>query len=117
MDFWTRLDNLIASHEIVIDRLKGSTHPRYPELVYPLDYGYLKNASGGDGNEVDVWRGSLKDNQLVAIVCTVDTKKSDTEIKLIMGCTNDELGIVNRFHNENDYMSGIVIRRDEAQKT
>lgn len=85
MDFWIRLDNLIASNKIVIDRPKGSSHPRYPELMYPLDYGYLKETSGGDGKEIDVWRGSLKDSRLVAIACTVDTLKRDTEVKLLIG--------------------------------
>ncbi|MFC1952508.1 inorganic pyrophosphatase [Chloroflexota bacterium] len=112
MDFWTRLDNLIASHKIVIDRPKGSRHPRYPELVYPLDYGYLAETSGGDGNEIDVWRGSLKDSLLVAVACTVDTRKGDTELKLLIDCTDSDVDIIYRFHNENQYMSGIIIKRE-----
>ena len=110
MDFWTRLDNLIASKDIVIDRPKGTAHPKYPEILYPLDYGYLKDTSAGDGNEVDVWRGSRKDISLNALICTVDIMKNDTEIKLLVGCTEEEIDIVNTFHN-NEYMSGIVIKR------
>ncbi len=110
MDFWIRLDNLIASNEIVIDRSKGSTHPNYPEIIYPIDYGYLKGTSSGDGNEIDVWRGSMEDKRLRAIVCTVDLVKRDTEVKLLIGCTEDEINIVNDFHN-NNYMSGIIIKR------
>jgi inorganic pyrophosphatase len=116
MDFWTRLDILVSSHEVVIDRRKGAAHPRYPELVYPLDYGFLQGTSGGDGNEVDVWRGSITPAQLVAVVCTVDTLKGDAEIKLLLGCTDDEIGIVTRFHNGNDYMSGIVVKREGNER-
>jgi inorganic pyrophosphatase len=112
MNFWLRLDDLIASNEIIIDRPKGSAHPTYSEIVYPLDYGYLECTSGGDGNEIDVWQGSMKDNLLVAIVCTVDTKKNDAEIKLLIGCTDDEIDLVARFHNDNEYMSGIVVKRE-----
>ncbi|MEE8414279.1 MAG: hypothetical protein V3R96_06980 [Dehalococcoidales bacterium] len=112
MDFWKRLDNLIASHEIVIDRPKGSTHPRYPKSVYPLDYGYLNETSGGDGNEIDVWRGSIKDGLLMGIVCTVDTHKGDAELKLLIGCTDSEIDIIYRFHNGGEYMSGIIIKRE-----
>jgi len=111
MDFWTRLDNLIASQELVIDRPKGGTHPRYPDLVYPLDYGYLKSTSGGDGNEIDVWRGSIPNGLLVGIVCTVDTKKKDAEIKLLIGCTEAEIGYVERVYNDHSDMSGFTIRR------
>jgi len=111
--FWTRMDNLIASNEIIIDRPKDSTHPKYPEIVYPLDYGYLKGTSSGDGNEIDVWQGSMADKKLVAIVCTVDMWKRDAEIKLLVGCTNDEMHTIHRFHNSHGSMSGIIIKRDE----
>lgn len=33
MSFWTKLDQLIASHEIIIDRPKSSAHPRFPDMI------------------------------------------------------------------------------------
>jgi inorganic pyrophosphatase len=107
--FWERLKLLLESSELVIDRPKGSAHPKYPEIIFPLDYGYLKNTSGGDGNEVDVWRGSLKDNRLDAIACTMDLLKRDVEIKLIVGCTEDEIEKIHQFH-QNPFMSAMIIR-------
>lgn len=109
--FWLRLDELIKSSEIVIDRPKGSRHPRYPDLIFPLDYGYLKGTIGGDGDGIDVWQGTVAHHKLTAIACTVDMKKRDGEIKLIIGCTDEEIAIVRDFHN-NLYQSGIIIRRD-----
>ncbi len=111
MDFWERLDSLFASNEVIIDRPKGSVHPVHSEIVYPLDYGYLKNVSGGDGNELDVWQGSISDGRLVGVVFAVDTLKNDAEVKLIIGCNDEEINIINEFHNSSRYMSGIVIRR------
>jgi inorganic pyrophosphatase len=111
MDFWTRLDKLLNSSELVIDRPKGSNHPKYPNIIYPLDYGYLSGTSGGNGKEIDVWCGSGISRNLVAIVCTVDTLKNDTELKLLLGCTEEEIEIVNQFHNDNQYMSGLIIKR------
>ena len=110
VEFWTRLDELIAGNRLVLDRPRGSRHPKYPEVIYPLDYGYLEGTSGGDGNEVDVWRGSMRESSLVGIVCTVDVLKQDSEIKLMVGCTADEMDTIFRFLN-NDYMSAIVISR------
>ena len=52
--FWNHLTELVRSHPIVIDRPKGTTHPRYPSFYYPLDYGYLDGTSGGDGQAIDV---------------------------------------------------------------
>ncbi len=40
--FWTALSNLVRSATLRVDRPKGSRHPRYPDRVYPLDYGYLE---------------------------------------------------------------------------
>ncbi len=111
MKFWTILDHLLASHEIVIDRPKGSHHPRFPEMIYPIDYGYLKGTSSGDGNEIDIFRGSQGENRLVAVICTVDTTKKDTEMKLIIGCTDEEIAIIERFFNSKAFGAGLVIKR------
>lgn len=109
--FWTRLDELIKSSEIVIDRPKGTPHPRYPDLIFPLDYGYLKGTTGGDGDGIDVWMGTAPNRKLTAIGCTVDMKKRDAEIKLLIGCTEAEIAIVEKCHNNLD-ISGIIIRRE-----
>ena len=33
-EFWSHLDMLVASSEIIIDRPKGSIHPKYPDFIY-----------------------------------------------------------------------------------
>ena len=57
-EFWELLDKLVENSEIVIDRPKGSAHPRYPEFVYKVDYGYLKDTNSMDKDGIDVWVGS-----------------------------------------------------------
>jgi inorganic pyrophosphatase len=96
--FWTHLETLIQSAELVIDRPKGSAHPRDASVMYPLDYGYLKGTSGSDGEGIDVWQGSLPNRHLDAVVCTVDLAKRDAEIKLLLGCTADEKKTICVFH-------------------
>jgi len=108
--FWERLDSLLKNNKVVIDRPKDSHHPKYQEVVYPIDYGYLEGTNGGDGNDIDVWVGSQKEKTLDAIVCTVDMLKKDTEIKLLLGCTDHEKKIIINFHN-NKYMSGILLKK------
>jgi len=110
-DFWLALDKLVADSEIVIDRSKGSAHPRYPDFIYPLDYGYLKGTTAMDGDGVDVWRGSNFIGELDAIMCIVDLVKRDSEIKLLIGCTEDEKAQVYQVHNETEFMKGVLIRR------
>jgi len=113
VDFWQALDMLVAESEIVIDRPKGSRHPKYPDCVYPLDYGYLKNTSSMDGNGIDVWRGTGGD-KIDAIICTVDLLKRDSEIKILVGCTEEEKRLaIPDYEN----MKGILIRRETGGST
>jgi len=83
-NFWVYLDELIAQSKIIIDRPKGSVHPRYPQIVYELDYGYLDGTKSSDNEGIDVWLGTGAEQKLDAIVCTVDLVKKDSEIKLFL---------------------------------
>lgn len=38
-----------------IDRPLGSAHPRHPEMIYPINYGYVDGVFAGDGAEQDVY--------------------------------------------------------------
>ena len=39
--FFEAIDKLVLSGKIVIDRPRGSTHPRFPGIKYDIDYGYI----------------------------------------------------------------------------
>lgn len=110
--FWTALVTLAAESEIVIDRPKGSAHPLYPSLIYPLDYGYLKATTAMDGDGIDIWRGSDMAGRIDAIMCIVDLVKRDSEIKILIGCTEEEKALVYQTHNETEFVKGILIDRD-----
>ena len=109
-DFWNALDKLVNNSEIIIDRPKGTAHPKYHDFIYDLDYGYLNNTSSMDGSGIDVWVGSAE-KKVNAVICTVDLMKRDSEIKILIGCTEEELKIVYEIHNESENMKGVLIRR------
>jgi inorganic pyrophosphatase len=98
--FWQEIAALVTTNAITIDRPKGSSHPRYPEVIYPLDYGYLENTSAADGGGIDLWIGSLKTQTLTGILCTFDTLKRDMEIKILLGCTSEDIQTIRHFHGE-----------------
>jgi len=112
-DFWKAVDALVSSGKIIIDRPKGSVHPRFPNIEYKVDYGYIENTSSMDGSGIDVWLGSLADKKVNAILCTVDLMKKDSEIKLLMGCTEEEIKDIYHFHNDSELMKGILVRRED----
>ena len=109
-EFWNALDKLVTNSEIVIDRPKGTSHPKYPNFIYRVDYGYLKDTSSMDGAGIDVWVGS-GEKKVDAIMCIVDLMKKDSEIKILIGCTEEEKAIVYETHNETQFMKGVLILR------
>ena len=109
-EFWNAIDKLVAESEIVIDRPTGSSHPRYPHIVYEVAYGYLKNTQSMDCGGIDIWMGT-EERKVVGIICTVDLLKRDSEIKILIGCNEKEIDYIYNFHNESQYMKGILIRR------
>ena len=109
--FWKAVDTLVSLGKIIIDRPKGSVHPKFSDVKYEVDYGYIENTSSMDGGGIDVWLGSLAEKKVNAIICTVDLMKKDSEIKLLIGCTEEEMNTVYEFHNSTEFMKGILIRR------
>jgi inorganic pyrophosphatase len=108
--FWEYLEKLVASSPLIIDRPKGACHPRYPELVYPLDYGYLEGTVAADRGGIDVWLGSSGSHALSGIIVTIDLHKRDTEIKLLLGCAENEVQTILAFQNTNS-MQAILVSR------
>jgi inorganic pyrophosphatase len=96
--FWQAFERLLAENAIVIDRPKGQPHPRYPEMIYPLDYGYIADTTSGDGDGIDIWTGSQENKSITGILCTFDALKRDAEIKLLVGCSTQDVENIMQFH-------------------
>jgi ADP-ribose pyrophosphatase YjhB (NUDIX family) len=114
--FWRSLDHLLARFTLRVDRPAGSAHQHYPDLIYPLDYGYLEGTRSADGGGIDVWVGSLPEKRVTAIICTVDLNKHDAELKLLVGCTQPEMRSALRLHNEGGQAGMLVVRPDPAEQ-
>lgn len=110
--FWQTVDRLVAASEVCIDRPQGTPHPHYPDFIYPLDYGYLKDTAAMDGGGIDVWRGSLPGGRVVGVICTVNLDKRDAEIKLLVGCTPDEIALALATHNTGAQAGLLILRPD-----
>jgi inorganic pyrophosphatase len=109
--FWEAIDTLVSESQIVVDRPKGVHHPRFPSIVYPVDYGYLNNTASMDGTGIDVWVGSAPSRTVDAIICTIDLMKKDSEVKFLIGCTPEEKELIYDFHNQSEHMKGLLITR------
>ena len=70
---------------IKIDRPIGSIHPKHPELVYPINYGYIPNVFGGDGEELDVYLlgVDVPVKEYTARIIGIVHRHNDVEDKLV----------------------------------
>jgi inorganic pyrophosphatase len=108
--FFETFEQLINEHGISIDRPKGTAHPRFLDLTYPLDYGYINHTQSQDGGGIDLFLGDDNNAGVVGIICTIDTTKRDSEVKVLYNCTEENIQTALRMMN-NGPMCGILIRR------
>jgi inorganic pyrophosphatase len=113
---WLEWEKAIAEKGITLDRPRYFQHPDYPEIVYPLDYGFVNDTPGEDGQELDVFVGSVPTG-VVAYERTIDRMKGDTEIKLLYNCTPQEVYLAHGFLNyDPERMSGRLVMRMEMRE-
>lgn len=108
--FFDALDRLVSSSEVVLDRPRGTRHPRYPDFIYPLDYGYLKGTHSGDGDGIDTWVGSLTEKRVTGVIVCVDLVKRDSECKVLIACTWEEMQAIVAIHQRGS-QSAVLIER------
>lgn len=113
MDLWRQGDLLVRRSRLVVDRPRGSAHPRFPEFVYPLDYGYLDGTVGGDGEGVDLWIGDDPSDRVTAVACTIDPFKRNAEVKLLWRCTPEQIRQVECFYADQP-QAALITRRPAA---
>lgn len=112
--FWQKLDTLLLSSTLVIERPKGVAHPKFPNMVYPVDYGYLKDTFSSDHMAIDAFQGSIHTMQVQAIAVAADILKKDCEIKLLIGCTPEETEEIMQVLNSTENQKAILVRRGNS---
>lgn len=75
--------------EVTVDRPLGSTHPDHPDLVYPVNYGFVAGTVAGDGEPVDAYVLGLDAPVPAATgtVVAVIERRDDVEDKLVVAAT------------------------------
>lgn len=112
--FWQKLDTIFLSSKLVIDRPKNTSHYKYSNLIYPVDYGYLKDTTGTDMEPLDVFHGSIPSMSVQAAVMSADILKKDCEVKLLVGCTEEEIYNILLFLNQTDFQKAVLVKRNDT---
>ena len=111
--FWQKIDTLYLSSDLVIDKPKNSCHPKYTNLIYPVDYGYIRDISEDSDEHISVYKGSMKSRTVDAIVVCADILKKDIDVKLLVGCSERETVSILEFLDQTDFQKAIIIRRGQ----
>lgn len=64
---------------------------------------------GGATGAFSFWLAEKGHN--VSLIDFAPKHKKDSEIKILIGCTEEEKAVIMRFHNDSEYMKGTMIRR------
>ena len=93
---------------VKIDRPKGSVHPKYPDLIYPVNYGYIPGVIGGDGEELDVYVLGVNEplEEFAGKVIGIVHREDDVEDKLVAapeGMTFIQAEITEAVHFQEQY--------------
>ena len=93
---------------IEMDRPIGSPHPKRKEIVYPINYGYIPNVLGGDGEELDVYLLGVDTpvSEYTARIIAIVHRHNDVEDKLVAapeGMTFAKEEILQTIHFQEKY--------------
>ena len=69
-----------------VDRPLGTCHPKYPGMVYPVNYGYIRGVLGGDGEAQDCYILGVDHpvRQFTGRIVAVAHRKDDLEDKWVV---------------------------------
>lgn len=99
---------------VTVDRPLGSFHPEYPDLYYPLNYGYIQGITGGDGEEQDAYilGVTVPVKSFSGVVIAVIHRFNDVEDKWVVvpeGCNYTETEILQQVSFQEKYFKISII--------
>ncbi len=82
-------------------------------MIYPVDYGYLVDTMNSDQAPIDVFKGSLKSSLVQGIIVSADILKKDCEVKLLVGCSEEEEHDILVFLNQTEFQKAVLMHRGD----
>lgn len=77
---------------VVVDRPKESRHPEHPDMIYPINYGYIEGTIAADGEEQDAYILGVDEPiaEFVGRVIAVIHREDDVEDKWVVAGENSK---------------------------
>ena len=76
--------------KVVVDRPLGSIHPKYKDLIYSINYGYIPGVIAPDGEEQDAYILGIDEpvSEFVGKVIAIIHRLDDVEDKWVVAPEN-----------------------------
>ena len=86
MEYLLQKQMLGKTVTVTVDRPYGSFHPLYPDVEYPLNYGYVEDVLSGDGEYQDAYIYGPQEpvDQYTGTVIAIIYRRDDTETKWVV---------------------------------
>ena len=108
--FWQKVDTLLMSCTLNIINHKGEHHKKYPDFIYPLDFGYLVSDLNDDSKGIACYIGHEHQFCNSAIV-SVDILDGECFVQFLIGCNEQQEEQVLKFLNQSEFQKTVIIRR------
>ena len=100
---------------VQIDRPLGSAHPRYPDFIYEVNYGFIPNTLAPDGAEIDAYVLGVAEplKTFTGLCAALLHRKDDEDDKLIVvprGLNLTDEQILAATHFQEQYFDTQLIR-------
>ena len=112
-------DILGGTVTVTMDRPLGSRHPRHPEMVYPVNYGFVRGIPAPDGAWQDAYvlgvEGPLA--SFTGHVAAIVRRADDIEDKWVVcpqGCSPDAAAIMEQIRFQEQYFDSSIVMKPNA---
>ena len=80
---------------VYIDRPLGSKHPKFPNIIYPVNYGYIKEVKALDNDYQDAYLLGVTEpvETYIGVVYAIIVREDDVEDKLVIVPKNKEFTV------------------------
>lgn len=80
---------------VIVDRPIGSYHPKYKDMYYPVNYGYIEGIMAPDGEEQDAYVLGIDEpvTCFVGKVIAIIHRKDDIEDKWVIAPENQKFSL------------------------
>lgn len=71
---------------VTVDRPLGSSHPDYPDMIYPVNYGYVEGVTAPDGEAQDAYILGINEavSSFTGVVVGIICRENDVEDKWVV---------------------------------